>query len=94
MLQSLVVAYEPNAEQQMAAKELQRSVEQSLEELSPKVKQVYRLSREENLTIPEIAQKLGLSEQTIKNQLSTALKHLKQSVLGLSTQAFLLWWIS
>jgi RNA polymerase sigma-70 factor (ECF subfamily) len=94
MLQSLAQAYEPNIEQKIAVKELERTIEQSLEELSPNVKRVYRLSREEHLSIMEIAQMLGLSEQTVKNQLSAALKHLRQSVVGLSSQAFLLWWVS
>jgi RNA polymerase sigma-70 factor (ECF subfamily) len=94
MLQSLTQVYEPNVEQQLAVKELKRTIEQSLDELSPNVKRVYCLSREENLSTLEIAQKLGLSEQTVKNQLSTALKHLKQSVLGLSSQALVLWWLS
>ncbi|HEY0054760.1 MAG TPA: RNA polymerase sigma-70 factor [Pedobacter sp.] len=91
MIQSLAQSYEPGVEQQIAAKELQRNIETSLKELSPKVQQVYHLSREEHLSNREIAQKLGLSEQTVKNQLSTALKHLRQSVIGLSAQAFMLW---
>ena len=94
MLQSLAQAYAPNVEQQIAAKELQQTLEKSLDELSPNVKRVYRLSREEDLSISEIAEKLGLSEQTVKNQLTTALKHLRQSALGLSSQALLLWWVS
>jgi RNA polymerase sigma-70 factor (ECF subfamily) len=91
MIQSLANAYEPGVEQKIAAKELQHIIEQSLQELSPRVKQVYHLSREEHLSVSEIAVMLGVSEQTVKNQLSTALKHLRQSVLGLSAQAFLVW---
>ena len=94
MIQSLAAAYEPGVEQQIAAKELKHTIEQSLEELSPKVKQVYHLSREEYLSIDEIAKKLGVSEQTVKNQLTAALKHLRQSIVGLSPHAFFLWWIS
>ncbi len=91
MIQSLTQAYEPGIEQFIAAKELKHTIEKSLQELSPKVRQIYHLSREEHLSNREIAEKLGLSEQTVKNQLSTALKHLRQSVMGLSAQAFLLW---
>jgi RNA polymerase sigma-70 factor (family 1) len=94
MLQSLANAHQPNVEQQIAAKELQQTIKNSLNELSPKVKEIYHLSREENLSIPEIAEKLELSEQTVKNQLSTALTHLKKSLSGISTSILLLWWLS
>lgn len=93
MLQSLTNAYQPNIEQQIAAKELQRTIEDSLNELSPKVKEIYRLSREENLSIPEIAKKLELSEQTVKNQLSTTLSHLRKSVSVISVSILSLWWL-
>jgi len=93
MLQSLVNAHQPNVEQQIAAKELQQTIENSLNELSPKVKEIYQLSREENLSIPEIAEKLQLSEQTVKNQLSTALSHLRKSLSGISVSILLLWWL-
>jgi RNA polymerase sigma-70 factor (ECF subfamily) len=91
MLQSLANAYQPNIEQQIAAKELQQTIENSLNKLSPKVKEIYQLSREENLSIPEIAEKLQLSEQTVKNQLSTALSHLRKSLPGISASILLLW---
>lgn len=94
MLQSLTNVYQPNVEQQIAAKELQQIIENSLNELSPKVKEIYQLSREKNLSISEIAEKLQLSEQTIKNQLSTALTHLRKSLSGISASALLLWWFS
>jgi len=91
MLGSLAVRYEATIDQKIAAKEIAQSIETSLNELSPRVKEIFLLSREENLSIKEIADKLQLSEQTVKNQLSTALKHLRQSLAQVSTAAFLLW---
>jgi len=91
MVDSLAARYEATIEQEMAAKEIAQSIETSLDALSPRVKEIYLLSREENLSIPEIADKLQLSEQTVKNQLSTALKHLRQSLAMVSTAALLLW---
>ncbi len=91
MVQALAVRYEPGIEQQIAAKELQQSIHKFLDELSPRVKEIYLLSREENLTIPEIAAQLQLSEQTIKNQLSAALKHLRASLAVVSTAALMFW---
>ena len=91
MLQSLTNAYQPSIEQQIDAKELQQTIENSLNELSPKVKEIYQLSREENLSIPEIAEKLQLSEQTVKNQLSAALSHLRRSLSVIYVPIILLW---
>lgn len=94
MLQSLTKACEPNAEQQLAVKELQQIVKNSVGQLTPKVKEIYKLSREENLSIPEIAEKLQLSEQTVKNQLSTSLSHLRKSLSKISVLIISLSWIS
>ena len=94
MLQSLSNAYQPNVEQQIAAKELQQTIENCIDGLSPKVKEIYHLSREENLSIPEIAEKLGLSEQTVKNQLSTALSRIRKSLPGTYISILLLLWCS
>lgn len=91
MIDSLAVRYEATIEQKIAAKEIAQSIETSLEELSPRVKEIFLLSRKENLSITEIADKLQLSEQTVKNQLSTALKHLRTSLAILSTAALVLW---
>ncbi len=91
MVDSLAVRYEATIEQKIAAKEIAQSIETSLDELSPRVKEIYLLSREENLSITEIADKLQLSEQTVKNQLSTALKHLRASLAMVSAAALLFW---
>jgi RNA polymerase sigma-70 factor (family 1) len=91
MLYSLAARYEATIEQKIAAKEIAQNIETSLGELSPRVKEIYLLSREENLSITEIAYKLRLSEQTVKNQLSTALKHLRQSLAMVSTTALFFW---
>lgn len=94
MVKALASQYEPGIEHQIAAKELQQSIAKSLDELSPRVKEIYLLSREENLSITEIAAQLQLSEQTVKNQLGSALKHLRQSLAIIHTIAFTLWWLS
>ncbi|MFP5079651.1 RNA polymerase sigma-70 factor [Pedobacter sp. JCM 36344] len=80
MISTLSQSYDPEVERQIATKELQQQVNVVLEGLSPRVKEVYKLSREEHLTIKEIAGKLEVSEQTVKNQLTVALKHLRQSL--------------
>ena len=94
MVQSLIVPRYDSADKQVEAKELQQSIEKSLNQLPPRVKEIYKLSRDEGLTNHEIAEKLNLSEQTVKNQLSAALKHLRGSLNNISTFIFMLWWLS
>lgn len=94
MLQSLHSDYTSNIEQRLAVRDLENCIKNSVNELSPKVKQIYKLSREEGLSIREIAEKLKLSEQTIKNQLSTALSHLRKSLSEISVFLVSLFWVS
>ena len=91
MVNSLAVSYGVTIEQEIAAKEMAQIIETSLNKLSPRVKEVYLLSREENLSVAEIADKLQVSEQTVKNQLSTALKHLRASLAVASATALIFW---
>ena len=91
MVNLLAVSYGVTIEQEIAAKEMAQIIETSLNKLSPRVKEVYLLSREENLSVAEIADKLQVSEQTVKNQLSTALKHLRTSLSVASTAVFIFW---
>ena len=88
MVLALHVNYSTEIEQQITVKELNQHIEGALKQLSPRVKEIYHLSREDNLSIAEIAEKLKLSEQTVKNQLSSALKHLRTSLKNLSVLAF------
>lgn len=60
--------------------ELARIIEEKVSELPEKTQAIFRMSRFEHLSIREIAQSLGLSEQTVKNQLSMALKNLREGI--------------
>lgn len=57
--------------------DLEGLIKSRVQRLSPKVREVFELSRRDHLSIPEIAQRLHTSDQTIKNQLSKALKVLR-----------------
>lgn len=67
--------------QAMEYKDLTLIVEKHVSDLPARMQQIFRLSRYQQLTIEEIAHRLGLSEQTVKNQLSGAVKILRQSIL-------------
>jgi RNA polymerase sigma-70 factor (ECF subfamily) len=92
-LQSLACYFQPASDKQLEAKELHQAIQTSIGQLPARVKEIYQLSREEGLTNQEIAQKLNLSEQTVKNQLSTALKHLRRSLMRISPLVFMAWWL-
>lgn len=70
--------YSPNYSLEL--KELQQNIQHAISKMSNRVKEVYRLSREEYMSIKEIAQYLNSSEQTVKNQLSTALSIIRESL--------------
>ncbi|SHF13655.1 RNA polymerase sigma factor [Pedobacter caeni] len=91
MVLALQTTLRSETEQYIAAKELKQNITQALDKLSPRVREIYQLSREENLSIAQIADQLKLSEQTVKNQLSFALKHLRESLTLLSTSALIFW---
>lgn len=58
-------------------KELSALVDAELNELPDRLQVPYRLSREQNLSIKEIAANLSISEQTVKNNISTVLHKLR-----------------
>lgn len=60
--------------------ELNSFLNEQVNQLPEKMKKIYRLSREENLSIEEISGRLSISTQTVKNQLSTAIKRLRQKI--------------
>jgi RNA polymerase sigma-70 factor (family 1) len=93
MAQSLTAVYDAAIDKQVEAKELKQTIDNSLDQLSPRVKEIYKLSREEGLSNHEIAERLNLSEQTVKNQLSAALKHLRGSLGEIGIVAFIAWWL-
>jgi len=66
--------------EKVLSKELEDQIELKVNSLPGKMKEIYRLSREEDLSIDEIAEKLSISSQTVKNQISSALKRLRSSI--------------
>ena len=58
--------------------EFVREVDALIDALPPAQRSIFKLSRRDGLSNREIALRLSLSEQTVKNQLSSALKQLRQ----------------
>lgn len=53
------------------------AVKAEIEAMPEKMREIFLLSRFENLSALQIAAKLGISVQTVRNQISSALKRLK-----------------
>jgi len=60
--------------------ELNNKIQSLLAKLTPRQKEIFLLSREEGLTHDEIARKLGISANTVKNHLVTVLNFLKSNI--------------
>jgi RNA polymerase sigma-70 factor (ECF subfamily) len=73
----------------ISEKELSGVIEREVNKLPAKMREVFLLSRKEYLNNKEIAERLDISEKTVKNQISTALKTLRTK-LGLSAFLFFL----
>jgi RNA polymerase sigma-70 factor (ECF subfamily) len=61
-------------------KELEYRIEKELLDLSPRLKEIFELSRKEGLNSREISLQLGLSNQTVRNQLSQAIRILRRKL--------------
>ncbi|MGM9476151.1 RNA polymerase sigma factor [Pedobacter sp. GSP4] len=71
-----------NIEENISLKELQDNIELGIAKLPKKMREVYLLSRDEQLSYREISEKLGIAEGTVKKQISNALKVISESLNG------------
>ena len=72
---------ENSIESEFNFNELNEQVLQSKDKLSKRQKMIFEMSKEEGLSNQEIALKLGISEQSVRNQLSSALKVLREELI-------------
>lgn len=68
------------ADQRLMVAEIESRVTQGMQEMPNKMREVYRLSREEGLSHQEIAEKLNISPLTVKKHIGNALKILRRYV--------------
>jgi len=78
--QFLASTHNEHTAQPMMLKELEYSYEKELTKLSPRLRQVFELSRTQGLSSREISLQLGLSDQTVRNQLSQVIRILKRKL--------------
>lgn len=77
---SRIASDTPDSNEVMAAEELRAVIFDEIQNLPPKCRAVFILSREEGLSYKEIAEKLGVSTKTVENQIGIALKRIRKRV--------------
>jgi RNA polymerase sigma-70 factor (ECF subfamily) len=91
----LEAPFEPVASEEMIysrirTKEVRACIAEAVTLLPGRAREIFLLSREQHLSIADIAEQLGLSTQTVKNQISIATQrireHLKKNNLNF-------WWL-
>lgn len=79
VLENLISVY--NADRRLAEKELQNALDSGVNALPDKCREIFVLSRNEQLNNREIARQLNISVKTVENQMTIALRRLR-SVVG------------
>ena len=81
-------------EETIAAHETNKLINQAIQQLPPKQRAVYELSKQEGLSYDEIAERMNVSRNTVRNHLAEAMKTIraflrKGAVLIISLAVFL-----
>ena len=66
------------SDQPVVARELGEAVRVALDELPPRCREVFDLSRVQGLKYSEIAETLGISQKTVEAQMGKALRHMRE----------------
>jgi len=82
-------------ETELRFEEMVELIYKSIDEMPEKMKEIFLMSRSEQYSINEIAGKLNLSPQTVKNQISKALERIRREAKAHAVPAayllFLVW---
>ncbi len=75
-----VMSRQAQATQQMEADELQQRIDQAIDSLPERCRMVFVLSRFEDMSYQQIAEVLDISVKTVENQVSKALRLLREAL--------------
>jgi RNA polymerase sigma-70 factor (ECF subfamily) len=89
ILQMVNSSFDNSTEENYYYKELLERVEVEVNHLPPKCRNVFELSRKQYKTNKEIAQLMGISEKTVENHLTKALRYLRVNLNSVLLLAFL-----
>jgi len=82
-LEHFIDKAESTSDHRVREKELRAIIEKEVNALPPKMREIFTLSRQANLSYKQIASTLNISENTVKKQVNNALKILR-SRLGVT----------
>lgn len=71
------ITTELTPQDELIFKQTNKALANSIQELPERCREIFQLSREENLTNQEIAQQLNISKRTVETHISHALKSLR-----------------
>ena len=69
-------------ESEYYTKEKELLIRLTVEQMSPQRQRIYKMSREQGLSNDDISQKLGISKKTVENNITLALKELRDVVIA------------
>ncbi len=78
--QIVIKNLDPDILDRLISEELATTIRNELEKLPVQCRKIFLLSRQEQLTYPEIAEKLNLSLNTVKTQMKRALNKLHEAI--------------
>ena len=83
-----------SAQQGLEKKELQEMIDQAISQLPERCRLAFVLSRHEEMTYQQIADKMGISIKTVENQITKALKLLRKSLKSYLGRGMIIWLIT
>lgn len=79
--EDLEILSSQSADSNLYLQELEQAYEQALAALPTQRRKIFLMSREEYLTYAEIAERLGISIHTVRNQMSASIDFLRRRIL-------------
>lgn len=74
---SQAIDYNDDTSRNVLYNELNEIIEKAINRLTPRQKEIFRMSREEHMSHREIAQQLNLSNYTVQEHITQALKSIR-----------------
>ena len=65
-------------------------INESIEKLPPRCREVYLLHKHENLSYRQIASRMAISEKTVENQMTIAIRKLREQLTPFYKEIFIL----
>ena len=85
---------EASVQQQLEGAELQQAINVAIDSLPERCRQVFALSRFENLSHKEISQQLDISVKTIENQMTKALRIIRVALAEHGLKGIIIWMLN